>query len=335
MTEPRLPHDEQPHADDPTVPRLSAEGRKIVAAVRNALEEALTQLQSEEEAEALIEQVLATVAAMNGATVEELRNSEGLASATEAQAAIERASNTAADERLQRTLIEAARQIARSEEGARAALEEAIREATNPEQIGVPNPQTRQSRNWLLRAVLKRMGPIQRIDTQLFLLINGLPHTSLTNRLMYALTSVMNGGGGWALILLSAALIDRRRGPRAFYGVLPPLWLATMAVEYPVKGFFRRRRPFLDVVQAVAVGRKPMTYSFPSGHSATGFAGAWLMRRHYPEFAPLWYTIAGLVGFSRVYLGVHYPGDVLVGALSGTLIAEIALRAIERSQAEG
>jgi membrane-associated phospholipid phosphatase len=334
MTEPNLPPID-PSPDDPTVPRLSPEGQKIVAAVRKALEAALVELQSEEEADALVDRVMTTVAAMDDATVEELRTSQGLTSATEAQAAIERAANTAVDERLQRTLIEAARQIVRSEAGARAALEEAIQEATNPEQIGAPNPQTRQSRNRLLRALLKRMGPVQRIDTRLFLLINGLPHTSLTNRMMHALTTVMNGGGGWALILIATALVDGKRGRRALYGVLPPLWLATMAVEYPIKGYFRRRRPFLDVVQAVAVGRKPMTYSFPSGHSASGFAGAWLLRRHYPEFAGLWYTIAGLVGFSRVYLGVHYPGDVIVGALSGALIAELSRWAIERSQIDG
>jgi undecaprenyl-diphosphatase len=97
-----------------------------------------------------------------------------------------------------------------------------------------------------------------------------------------------------------------------------------MTVEYPVKYYFRRRRPFIDVVQAIAVGRKPGTYSFPSGHSAAAFAGAWLLRRHFPKLTPLWFTIAGIVGFSRMYLGAHYPGDVVSGALVGTGIAEAA-----------
>jgi len=123
--------------------------------------------------------------------------------------------------------------------------------------------------------------------------------------------------------------VDRRRGLRALRQVPPPLWLATMAVEFPIKYYFRRRRPFIDLVQAIAVGKKPGTYSFPSGHSAASFAGAWLLSRHYPRLAPLWYSIAGLVGFSRVYLGAHYPGDVLSGAVLGTLLAEGARRGVD------
>jgi len=102
-----------------------------------------------------------------------------------------------------------------------------------------------------------------------------------------------------------------------------------MAVEFPIKYYFRRRRPFIDLVQAIAVGKKPGTYSFPSGHSAASFAGAWLLCRHYPRLAPLWYSVAALVGFSRVYLGAHYPGDVLSGAVLGTLLAEGARRGVD------
>jgi undecaprenyl-diphosphatase len=176
------------------------------------------------------------------------------------------------------------------------------------------------------------MRPFQAVDARLFLQVNGLPHPHWANEMMYALTAVMNGGLGWALALLMLTAVDRRRGSRALRQVLPPLWIATMIVEYPVKHYFRRRRPFIDIVQAISVGRKPGTYSFPSGHSAAAFAGAWLLTRHYPALAPIWYAVAALTGFSRVYLGAHYPGDVLSGAAVGTLLAEGSRLAIDLAE---
>jgi undecaprenyl-diphosphatase len=142
----------------------------------------------------------------------------------------------------------------------------------------------------------------------------------------------MNGGFGWVLGLTIAAMLNRKRGRQALLQVVPPLWFATMTVEYPIKFYFRRKRPFIDIVQAVAVGKKPGTYSFPSGHSAAGFAGAWLLSRSYPRYTLLWYSIAIVLGFSRVYLGVHYPGDVLSGAASGTVLAELTRWVIDRDE---
>jgi undecaprenyl-diphosphatase len=107
---------------------------------------------------------------------------------------------------------------------------------------------------------------------------------------------------------------------------LVPLSVATTLVEYPIKAFLRRRRPFIDFVQATVIGKKPGSWSMPSGHSASAFAGAWLFSREYPRQRPLFFLLAALVAFSRIYLGDHYPGDVASGALSGIVIAEIVRR---------
>jgi membrane-associated phospholipid phosphatase len=79
-------------------------------------------------------------------------------------------------------------------------------------------------------------------------------------------------------------------------------------VEGPVKKYFRRRRPFSDIVRVVVVGKRPNNWSFPSGHSAAAFAGVRMLERRLQRWRGLWYTLAGLVGFSRIYLGAHYPG---------------------------
>jgi len=217
--------------------------------------------------------------------------------------------------------------VATSEGETREALEGALQTATNPELqgVGVTEPH-----DLLREAILHRMSPYQAWDARLFLAVNHLPHSPLTNRFMSLVTNSMNGGLIWLVSLLVAALVDRRRGSQTLWQVVPPFTFAFLTVEFPIKYYFRRRRPFIDLVQAIAIGKKPGTYSFPSGHSAAAFAGAWLLRRHYPKLTPLWYTIAGLVGFSRVFLGVHYPGDVLSGALSGTMVAELSRWVIDK-----
>ena len=186
-------------------------------------------------------------------------------------------------------------------------------------------------RRWLRDALLKRLDPANGMDVRMFLAINQLPHTKLFNGVMYGITQAMTGGYLWTLGLTCYAFTRRRRRERryalkALVEFMPSLLIATTLVDYPIKYYFRRRRPFINVVRAIVVGRKPGSYSFPSGHSAAAFAGAYLVSRYYPRRAPVFYSIATLVGFSRIYVGAHYPGDVLSGGSLGIFFASILQR---------
>lgn len=93
------------------------------------------------------------------------------------------------------------------------------------------------------------------------------------------------------------------------------LWAGVLAQG--TKWAVGRGRPDSDAPNSVHyLGGRPGYDSFPSGHTATAFALARVLAKRYPARKGLFYTVAGLVGLSRVYLNRHYPGDVAARGIS-------------------
>ena len=113
---------------------------------------------------------------------------------------------------------------------------------------------------------------------------------------------------------------------------LVPAMALAFAVELPVqkivKHGLKRRRPCHTIPEITNLVNMPDEFSFPSGHTAGAFIMAALLSRAVPQIALPLYLLAGLVGLSRVYNGVHYPGDVLMGFVLGVASAQLALTVV-------
>lgn len=92
-----------------------------------------------------------------------------------------------------------------------------------------------------------------------------------------------------------------------------------------LKNLIARIRPYEIINGLVPLIEKPTDYSFPSGHTGSSFAAACILYRKLPKrFGIPALLLAMLIGFSRLYLGVHYPSDVLFGIISGVGISYVA-----------
>jgi undecaprenyl-diphosphatase len=122
----------------------------------------------------------------------------------------------------------------------------------------------------------------------------------------------------WIVIALVLCAVYRRWGVFALTVIAVALsdWSAT-----GLKALIDRPRPPVRYPEPKTLVPVPHDASFPSGHAATSFAAATMLSFAFPRLAPFLYVLAAAVAFSRVYVGVHYPLDVIAGAALGVLIA--------------
>jgi undecaprenyl-diphosphatase len=137
----------------------------------------------------------------------------------------------------------------------------------------------------------------------------------------------------WFLVAGVVALLGGPLGRRAAATGLAAIGTASLVVNQPMKRAGERRRPDRDDLGVPHERRvsMPSSTSFPSGHSASAAAFAVAVGDVLPALRLPLGVAASVVGFSRVYTGVHYPADVLVGATSGAVLGRLVSRAARRT----
>lgn len=147
-------------------------------------------------------------------------------------------------------------------------------------------------------------------------------HQPWLDKLMVAVTFL--GDGGWIWILTGCVLFCIKKTRKCGLAILLSLGAGFLVGNLFLKNFIARSRPcwMLDVNTAVVLLIKnPSDYSFPSGHTLAGFEAGMSILFFNRRWGTAALFLAVLIAFSRLYLFVHFPTDVLAGAVLGTVIA--------------
>lgn len=135
---------------------------------------------------------------------------------------------------------------------------------------------------------------------------------------MTFITKLGNGGILWVICALILVIVPRTR--RTGIAMAVSLALEVLCCNLLLKPFVARLRP-CDVNTAVRLLiPHPEGFSFPSGHTGSSFAAAAALFSGEKRMGIVAFIMAALIGFSRIYLYVHYPTDVLAGALLGIML---------------
>jgi membrane-associated phospholipid phosphatase len=173
-------------------------------------------------------------------------------------------------------------------------------------------------------------GEIGQLDRAIYAAVAQTPTPSLDR----ALSRLSRAANYSRLSIASAAVLSvagGSRGREAARMGLSSVAVTSAVLNLGIKPIIRRRRPDRsahDVPLARQV-RMPSSSAFPSGHSAAAFAFATGVGQVLPEAGLPLRVLASLVAYSRVHTGVHYPGDVLVGAMIGATVAQACTHTLE------
>ena len=176
------------------------------------------------------------------------------------------------------------------------------------------------------------LAELERIDLAVYSAVADAP----TPRLDSAMRRLSNAANYSRISIGSGAVLalaGGRRGRRAAVSGLAAVAVTAAVVNLAVKPLGRRRRPDRDAhdvdIERRGV-RMPASRSFPSGHTAAAVAFASGAGYVMPAVSAPLHVLSALVGYSRVHTGVHYPADVLAGAVIGAVVADTVVPVLTR-----
>jgi len=173
--------------------------------------------------------------------------------------------------------------------------------------------------------VTELLNFIIRLDKEIFLFLNLKLQNRVFDFLMPFITEFKNWRVLFILVILAMLIFGRKKERIAAVLVLIVLAIADSSVNLLLKNWFGRVRPCNVFPQVHLLAGCSHSGSFPSSHAANIFATGSILTFFYRRVWLIWLAIAVTVSFSRIYVGVHYPLDVLGGAVYGILLAAVIL----------
>ncbi len=153
-------------------------------------------------------------------------------------------------------------------------------------------------------------------------------HNAFTDVFFVYVTYLGELGLVWIVISL-VMLISKKYRVYGFLALMA-LLLTFLIGEVVLKNIIARDRPFVSDPDLLVLIHKPSSFSFPSGHSGSSFTAATIFYFVNKKFGVCAYILAFLVAFSRVFLCVHYPTDVICGAVLGIIMANVVIFAYKK-----
>ena len=165
---------------------------------------------------------------------------------------------------------------------------------------------------------------IQDLDYRILDFIQETFRSNVMDKIMKFFTFLGDNGLVWIIICI-ILLIFRKTRKVGFIGLLSLLF-SLLINDQILKNLVARDRPFVSRPEIILLIEAPSGYSFPSGHTSSSFGVAFVFSRFFKKRITIpTFILASIIAFSRLYLFVHFPTDVLAGLLVGFIDAFLAV----------